>query len=425
MKPEDAITRFVSAVILTSTFFSFPAAAVVRVPASTAYFDPDPDGGHIGSSGVIERWKTPENRILWFGLFRQTGEVHAALALRVFHGTAVPLRLTIAGQSRDAMALGEGTNTLRVPFGSYVISSNGYYCIRLESPSERAGPGIVVESLELDGPALQRSHFNLKPRRNAASVHLWYPVPKETEVEAFYCEVTPLEDPVATFYMACGWHRGYFGMQVNSCTERRIIFSVWDSGGEPVDRSKVADADRVKLVAKGEGVYAGDFGHEGTGGHSHLKYMWRSGVPHRFVVTALPTGSNETIYSGFYFHPDQAQWILISSWRAPKDGGYLRGLHSFSENFSGTTGHLVRKARYGNQWIRTSRGEWIELATARFTHDETGRSDRLDRFAGVEQGQFFLCHGGFLPGFTEYGQVFTRSPARHPPADLTLPPVKP
>ena len=44
---------------------------------------------------------------------------------------------------------------------------------------------------------------------------------------------------MATYYMACGWHRGYFGMQVNSPTERRIIFSVWDSGGEAVDRSKV------------------------------------------------------------------------------------------------------------------------------------------------------------------------------------------
>ena len=53
--------------------------------------------------------------------------------------------------------------------------------------------------------------------------------------------MTGLEDPLWTYYMACGWHRGYFGMQVNSPTERRIIFSVWDSGNEAVDRGKVAD----------------------------------------------------------------------------------------------------------------------------------------------------------------------------------------
>jgi hypothetical protein len=50
--------------------------------------------------------------------------------------------------------------------------------------------------------------------------------------------------------MACGWHRGYFGMQVNSESERRIIFSVWDSGNEAVDRAKVDDVNRVKLMRR-------------------------------------------------------------------------------------------------------------------------------------------------------------------------------
>ena len=37
---------------------------------------------------------------------------------------------------------------------------------------------------------------------------------------------------------------------------------------------------------------------------------------------------------------------------------------------------------------------------ATFSHDPTGREHRLDRFMGVEQGQFFLSHGGFAEGFT-------------------------
>ena len=82
----------------------------------------------------------------------------------------------------------------------------------------------------LDGPAIADAHFNLDPRRNAASVHLTYSTPKDAPIELFYNEVTAVADPVATYYMACGFARGYFGMQVNSATERRIIFSVWDSG---------------------------------------------------------------------------------------------------------------------------------------------------------------------------------------------------
>jgi len=255
-------------------------------------------------------------------------------------------------------------------------------------------------------------------RRNAASVHLAYPVPKDTKVAAFYCEVTALEDPLWTYYMACGWHRGYFGMQINSPTERRIIFSVWDSGGEAQERGKVAGENRVTLVAKGEGVNAGDFGGEGTGGHSHLVYPWKTGERQRFVVTAKPVDDSHTIFSGYYFHPDKKRWVLISSWKAPKEGGYLRGLHSFSENFGGANGQLRRKALYGNQWIRSSEGQWLELTTASFSHDPTGRNDRLDRLMGVENGQFFLSQGGFVPGFTSFGQKFSRPPAGNAPADL-------
>ena len=82
-----------------------------------------------------------------------------------------------------------------------------------------------------------------------------------------------------------------------------------------------------------------------------------------------------------------------------------------SENFGGANGHLVRKALFGNQWIQTSDGQWMKLTAATFSHDATGKRDRHDRFMGVEGGKFFLSHGGFVPGFTEYGQKFQRGDA--------------
>jgi len=114
--------------------------------------------------------------------------------------------------------------------------------------------------------------------------------------------------------------------------------------------------------------------------------------------------------------------MLISSWKTPKEGGWLRGLYSFSENFGGSNGHLLRKALYGNQWIRTDAGGWIEITSARFSHDPTGKDDRFDRFMGVEKGQFFLSHGGFVPGFTKYGEELKRPPTGKPP-QLALPDV--
>ncbi len=409
------------AVVLTWTLSGGWVAGALRVPAYTAYLEPDVRGARVSERSGITRWDDPEVKVLWFGQLRSTGTLACQVTLRLAEGATSELRLTVAGQSRNVTVTGAGDAAVTADFGSFAIAEAGYQRFTLESLNGVGESAGEIEALILDGPAAADAHFNLKSRRNAASVHLVYPVERETKVQAFYCEMTGLEDPIWTYYMACGWHRGYFGMQVNGPTERRIIFSVWDSGNEAIDRDKVADENRVRLMGKGEGVYAGDFGNEGTGGHSHLKYLWKTGEKQRFFVMAEPVDETHTVYSGYYFHPDKKEWMLISSWKAPKEGGYLRGLYSFSENFVGANGHLVRKALYGNQWIRTAEGKWIELTTATFSHDPTGKADRLDRFMGVEDGQFFLSHGGFVPGFTQYGEKFSRPATGQPPTDVPLP----
>jgi len=400
---------------------SAASAAELRIPAFTAYLDPDVLGARVSPRSGITDWNDPELKVLWFGEIKIPGRLDCSVALRLPRDAMSKLQLTVAGQSHQALVKGAGPDLVTADFGSFGITKAGYQRFTLQSLNPQGQPSGDLDALLLDGPAAQDAHFNLQPRRNAASVHLFYPVDNDTNVEAFYCEMTGVEDPIWTYYMACGWHRGYFGMQVNSPTERRIIFSVWDSGNEAVDRNKVIEEDRVKLMAKGEDVYAGDFGNEGTGGHSHLKYMWKTGQKQRFIVTAKSTDATHTIYSGYYFHPDKKQWVLISSWKTPKEGGYLRRLYSFSEDFGGSNGHVLRKALYGNQWIRTAEGRWVELTTASFSHDPTGKADRLDRFMGVESGQFFLSHGGFVPGFTKYGEKFTRPATGKEPSDIVLP----
>lgn len=416
-----SVFRFV-AFTCSVSFAALVVADDVHVPAFTAYTLPDPESARFSEQRGVTRWVDPTQSVNWYGKFSQTGSLAARVELRLPGDATSKLKLTIDGLSRDATVAGNGKDAVvTAEFGEFTIKQPGHHRIALESLNQAGEPFGDLDALILSGPALTDAHFNMKERRNAASVHLMYPVAKDTEIEAFYCEVTAVEDPTATFYMACGWHRGYFGMQVNSAKERRIIFSVWDSGDEAVDRKKVDDVNRVKLMGKGEGVYSGDFGNEGTGGHSHLKVMWKTGEKQRFIVTAKPVEKTFTIYSGYWFHPEQGKWMLISSWKAPKEGGWIRGTHSFSENFGGSNGHLLRKALYGNQWIRTSSGEWKELTTATFSHDPTGRQNRFDRYMGVEGGQFFLSHGGFLDGFTKYGEKFTRDPVGKPPAGLDLP----
>lgn len=262
-------------------------------------------------------------------------------------------------------------------------------------------------------------------RRNASSVHLWYDVPKANvnDIEWFYCELTPKTDPLWTYYMATGWHRGYFGMQVNSKTERRVIFSVWDSGNEAVDRKKVKAEDLVQLIKKGDDVHAGGFGNEGTGGHSHLVHDWKLGDTIRFLVRAQPDGKHTT-YTGWFSHvhgdsksqqPDP--WQLVASFKAPRDGKHLHGLYSFSENFSGRNGDRDRQADYGNVWLRTKNGEWLAVRGAKFTHDGHGKL-RSDRRGGVRDGRFFLQHGNFATRTMRRNSKLTLpGKAGSPPAD--------
>jgi hypothetical protein len=398
------------------------AETQLRVPANTAYLEPLDGPAHIsGREEDISGWTDPAQKILWGGELNLPGTLKCAVELRLPAGAQSKLRLTIDGKSREVTVQATNDSPVKADFGAFDFAASGYQKFTLESLNPAGKPAGRIEALVLSDRAAAGAHFNLKPRRNTASVHLAYPTRGVTNIDAFYCEVTPTVTPLWTYFEACGWHRGYFGMQVNSPTERRIIFSVWDSGNEAVSREKVGAADRVTLLGKGAGVFTGDFGNEGTGGHSHLVYDWKTGEKQRFLVTEKIADATHSIYSGYWFHPEQKKWMLISSWKAPKDGKYLSGLYSFVEDFNGENGQLNRKAFYGNQWYHTADGRWHEQTVATFSHDPTGEVDRLDRCMGVDNGRFFLSTGGFLPGSTKFGEKFSRSTTGEPPAGLPWP----
>jgi hypothetical protein len=370
--------------------------AEVEVPAFTAFSSPEPNkGAQRNREGAITRWE--EKTVLhWYGRIATKGALDASLKLVDGLADGTKLTLTITpqeGSSKGRPLEGKAAGD-QVAFGKFAVAAPGYYRFELEGKGDKLP---ALKSLVLDGAASEGAHFSTVERRNAASIHLGYPVPNEAkeEVEWFYLEVTPKTDPLWSYYMATGWHRGYFGMQVNDPGERRIIFSVWDSGGEAKDRDKVHDDNRVKLMAKGEGVHADDFGNEGTGGHSHLVYPWKLGDTVHFLMRAQVEG-DKTTYTGWFRDSKSKAWRLVSSFRAPKDGKFLHGLYSFNENFIGSNGDERRVCEFGNGWIRTKSGKWIPLTEARFTHDGHGKSERLDRSAGTIGKRFYLANGGFV-----------------------------
>jgi hypothetical protein len=264
--------------------------------------------------------------------------------------------------------------------------------------------------------------------------------------EWFYNEVTvpPGQDIPGSYFMADGFNEGYFGMQVNSATERRILFSVWSPFATD-DPKAIPDSLKIVLIRKGDSVHTGAFGDEGSGGQSYLVYPWIAGNTYRFLLraepgaaapaggsthepapvhnsasTALRAGTH-TRYTAWFFAPESGHWRLIASWDRPATHVWLTHLHSFLENFEPESGDQGRLAHYANQWAGDSAGRWIPLTHARFTADNTARKGyRLDYAGGEQGGGFFLRNGGFFSTYTPIGSWFTRPAPRvlAPPVDL-------
>lgn len=400
--------------------------AVVEVPAFTSYSSPDPNAGaRRGKDGEITNWDS-KTSLSWYGRIATKGDLELSLKAADEVAKQAKLQLTVSaqGKAKSSSKLTGKVEGDTISFGRVEIAEPGYYKFTLEGKGAKLPD---LKTLVLDGKASGDAHFSKGERRNSASIHLGYSVPEEAkdEVEWFYLEVTPKTEPLWTYYEATGWHRGYFGMQVNSPTERRIIFSVWDSGGEAVDRGKVQDEHRVKLLGKGPGVDAGDFGNEGTGGHSHLVYPWKLGDTVHFLMRAEVEGKNTT-YTGWFRDSKKKDWQLVASFRAPNDGKYLHGLYSFNENFGGQNGDERRICEFGNGWIKTKSGKWVPLNEAAFTHDGHGERERLDRSAGVDGKRFYLANGGFVEDTNKsavtkaYDKLKVSGPEGKHPADAEL-----
>ncbi len=247
------------------------------------------------------------------------------------------------------------------------------------------------------------------------SVHLGYPAP---EAVAFYTEVTAETSADGTYFMACGWSKGYFGMQELANGKKVVLFSVWDpAAGE--DPRKVPEERRVKLLHKGEGVRVGRFGNEGTGGQSFLDHDWKAGEAQRFLVTARPDGPDRTAYSGYFYLPAEKAWRHLVTFSTLTKGELLKGCYSFVEDFrrNKVSTTKVRRARFANGWVKPAAADWQPLLKARFTADSNPATN-VD--AGPVGGGFFLATGGATENkTTKLRDVMTRPAGdARPPADL-------
>ena len=240
-----------------------------------------------------EQWQSASDYYLFFFHSDRPCEVNIALNIGVDSGAS---RLKVTIGSKDFKVKASGKETHLVKIGKAKLDS-GYTRVEIHGLQKEGSIFAALNSLEVASktPGLVLSYVkdNIDNRfywgRRGPSVHLNYELPEGAEVEYFHNELTvPIgQDPIGSYFMANGFGEGYFGMQVNGPEERRLLFSVWSPyrTDKPGD---IPESDRIVLLAKGEGVHAGEFGNEGSGGQSYLKYPWKAGVTYRFLLKGTP-----------------------------------------------------------------------------------------------------------------------------------------
>ncbi|MDR0692887.1 MAG: DUF3472 domain-containing protein [Prevotellaceae bacterium] len=339
-------------------------------------------------------------------LYKKTNQTTDTLTIHRIHLPEVPQ--------------GHAGHTVRIDL-SVEGARNGSYYFRFPElwVSGWATRGTGGKDLTgLNWVPLTNEHFG----RRGPSVHINIEKPAGN-MEYFYSEVFIPEgqDKLGSYFMCNGFGQGYAGIQVNSATQRRVLFSVWSAytTDNPAQMGKYAPRlVRVNNDAAFRNTITyTKFGGEGSGGQSYMVYPWVAGQTYKMLTRVRPHPQpekfpNSSLYKT-WFH-DGEKWIFIAEWRrieldaadnngvAPTTNWYT-GAHHFLENFTPNEGNKTRYGTWNNDWYISADGEWYESANYTFTNDATASAgDRVDYAGGIlppgdpQAGAVFLKMGGYF-----------------------------
>ena len=301
----------------------------------------------------------------------------------------------------------------------------GTYLVALDA-QEAAGT-VTLNGLLLIGAT--NPELWALPNGNAQSVHFGYALPKGETALWAYAEAKSLPGPPTTYNCVLGFGHGYFGFQRKTAgpetKERVFIYSLWDNGYVKNDAKKVSAEELrdlvVTTVAKGEGVNASAFDHEGSGGHSDLPYAWKDNATYSFLLGVKADG-DAAVYSAWVKLAETGQWRFLTSFRRPKTVAKIDGLYSFVEDWSGSYGQVERKCLYSNLWIRNSAGKWVALKEAKSS--ATSELGRKDFNHTVEGNAVALITGGYSSTDGKRGVVLAVPAGKEPVVELDKLPTK-
>lgn len=187
------------------------------------------DDGYVGGTGY-EFTSLPAKFVSFFYTTSvTTATISIRMACNVSHNVSVSLGPTTINSSSISRSTAQKTTKIGT-FKTSVGYNRIYVTIR---GNKTVGQGLV-DSLIVNGVFANLTYVkdNIDSGfywgRRGTSAHIW-PDYSEENITYFYSEVFVPKgyDPPGSYFMTNGFGQGYFGIQVNSETERSILFSVW------------------------------------------------------------------------------------------------------------------------------------------------------------------------------------------------------
>ena len=194
----------------------------------------DPKATEEIKTNGLSNWTNPSSVVSIYFKVEEAGELKLALRMKVGSGTSV---IKVSYQQQAITKSISNTVFDTIAIGTFKVKK-GYVKIDVQGLKKTGADFGSISHLIVKGSELgQDIHYvkdNEQSRfywgRRGPSVHLSYVVPEaiKNDVEWFYSEITVPKgmDPVGSYFQANGFGQGYFGIQVNSATERRVLFSL-------------------------------------------------------------------------------------------------------------------------------------------------------------------------------------------------------
>ena len=219
-------------------------------------------------------------------------------------------------------------------------------------------PGVGELTLEFveggEEKTIEFQTFSVAPPRPPNSaINAAFSTPLAT---GYAIDMTPLAEPLRTYYAAIVWDGGYAGLQRRgSRFDRQLQFSLWDRPEGP-----------AVLVEAGEGVGCRDFGGEGTGVACEAEQPWAVGETFRFVVSE-EVEQGVSLFSLTVTDLETGERRYIGTLKYARKANMTR-FGVFVEDFDRSRptclDQPVRSAAFRRAMARTATG-WVALPTIR------------------------------------------------------------